>query len=161
MPNDLERTAIADQDVDFHVIDRVAAEVLETMFFTEAVANGCDHAWFGSAITARIQFEGSHVGQFLLGVSLDAARSMAAGFLGLAEDEMTEKDCRQVILELSNILCGSVLSNRWPDSRLSLAPPELAGCNCCKEHAVHRCFALTEGALSVTICCADAPEPRV
>ena len=156
MPEGLEKSTITERDVDLKVIDCVANEVLETMFFTEAIASQCDHSWFDTAVTARISFDGSHVGEFLLGISREAARSIAASFLGLAEEETTEKDCGQVILELANILCGAVLSNRWPESRLSLATPELGGCGCATVGALHRCFMLPEGALALTICAADA-----
>src|SRR5579862_8940448 len=102
MPEALQPAAIVNQGVDLGVIDRVSAEVLETMFFTEAVASACDHAWFPSAITARIHFEGSHSGEFRLSVSIEASRSIAAGFLGISEDELTDGDSGQVILELAN-----------------------------------------------------------
>jgi len=160
MPEGLEQSAIAERDVDLKVIDRVSNEVLETMFFTEAIVTGCDHSWFSTAVTARIAFAGSHAGEFLLSVSREAARAIASGFLGLAEEETTENDCGQVILELSNILCGAVLSNRWPESRLSLATPELGGCGCANEGALHRCFTLPVGALALTICAADAAVSR-
>jgi hypothetical protein len=160
MTEDSEQTLVAGESVYFQVIDRVAAEVLETMFFTEAVAGGCDHASSPPDISVRIDFEGSHAGEFVLGVPLSAARPIAAAFLGLAEDEIAEKECNQVIFELANILCGAVLSNRWPDSRLSLAMPELVAGGPPREGALHRCFTLPEGVLALTIACANEPERK-
>jgi len=158
MPEGCEPTALIDENVNLDVIDHACAEVLETMFFTEAVPDECEHAWCASALTARIHFDGTHSGEFLLSVSLDAARPIAAGFLGLADDESTERDCGQVILELANILCGAVLSKRWPESRLSLATPELSTDDHSPHCGVHRCFTLPEGLLALTICGAKREE---
>ena len=61
MPPELKPTYSMDQDVAAsETAQRVAAEVLETMFFTEAELDPCEHAWISPAPAARIHFEGSH-----------------------------------------------------------------------------------------------------
>jgi CheY-specific phosphatase CheX len=131
---------------------RVAAEVLETMFFTEAEPVACEHAWLAGAHTARVRFEGSHCGEMLLGVSEEAADPIAASFLGLEAAELGDAQRGQVIQELANILCGAMLSQLWPESTLALASPELLvweewpG-----EGALHHCYAIPEGRLAVSI----------
>jgi hypothetical protein len=131
---------------------QVAAEVLETMFFTEAEPVGCEHAWLDSAPCARIRFEGSHFGEMLLGVSAEAADPIAASFLGLDPMELIDAQRGQVIQELSNILCGAILSHLWPESKLALSSPELtAWQEWPSEGPLHRCFAIPEGMLAISI----------
>jgi hypothetical protein len=133
-------------------IRQVAAEVLETMFFTEAELASCEHAWLGPAACARIQFEGSHFGEMLLGVSTEAVEPIAASFLGLDRLELTDTQRGQVIQELTNILCGAMLSHLWPESKLALSSPELAVWQDWQGAGpLHRCFAIPEGKLAISI----------
>jgi CheY-specific phosphatase CheX len=136
---------------------RVVAEVLETMFFTEAEMAGCEHGWLAAASCARIRFEGSHRGEMLLGVSAEAVDPIAASFLGLDPMELTDGQRGQVIQELSNILCGAMLSRLWPESTLALSSPELTAWQDWTSQrltgdGLHRCFAIPEGMLAISIC---------
>jgi hypothetical protein len=133
-------------------IDHVAAQVMETMFFTEAMVTDCDHGWLGRAFTARIKFDGTHCGQVFLTISTEAAQSIAAGFLGLEMAEMAEAQLNQVILELANIFCGAAMSRLWPESSLTLDAPELVAAELPVEGVWHRCFTMPEGTLAVSIC---------
>src|SRR5579872_5670469 len=72
------------------IVRSVAAEVLETMFFTEAELAPCEHAWLESAVCARARFAGSHTGEMLLGVSTEAVVPIAGSFLGLEANELTD-----------------------------------------------------------------------
>lgn len=126
-----------------------AAEVMETMFFAEAVPCGCSHDWLTAAVSDRIVFEGSHSGELRLCVSEEAANSLACAFLGVDPPESTEPLRAQVILELTNILCGAIMSRLWPESKLSLTPPEAAANREPFIAALHRCFDLAEGKLAL------------
>jgi len=143
-------------------IRQVAAEVLEAMFFTEAELTACEHAWLGSARCARIRFEGSHFGEMLLSVSGEATDPMAASFLGLEPMELTDAQRGQVIEELSNILCGAILSKLWPESKLALSSPESTGWQeWPAEGALHRCFVIPEGTLAISLrLIAATADPR-
>jgi hypothetical protein len=139
-------------------VREVAAEVLETMFFTDAEVARCEHSWLGPGLSnsgascARIRFEGSHRGEMMLGVSVEAADPIAASFLGLDPMELTDAQRGQVIQELTNIFCGAMLSRLWPESKLALGSPELmtwqewSGAG-----ALHRCFMIPEGLLATSI----------
>jgi hypothetical protein len=154
MPPELEQQSMPmDQEpAASDTIRVVAAEVLETMFFSEAELAACEHSWLDSARCARMRFEGSHLGEMLLGVSREAADPMAASFLGLDEVELTETQRGQVIQELSNILCGAMLSHLWPESKLALSSPELAPWQAWpSEGLLHRCFTIAEGKLAISI----------
>ena len=133
-------------------LSRVGAEVLETMFFDDALPAPCEHGWLAEARCARIRFEGSHYGEMLLGVSAEAVEPIAAGFLGLDPIELTDAQRGQVIQELANILCGAMMSHLWPESNLALLSPELeAWREWPSEGLLHRCFMLPEGLLAITI----------
>ena len=149
-------------------VREVAAEVLETMFFTEAEPAICEHAWLVpnpsdyGARCACIRFEGSHDGEMLLGVSQEAADPIAASFLGLELHELTDARRDEVIQELTNILCGAMLSRLWPESKLALGSPELtAWQEWPAGGALHRCFMIPEGLLAISIRLLAAPQPAV
>jgi len=140
-------------------IRQVASEVLEAMFFTEAELTACEHAWLGAARCAQIRFGGSHFGEMLLGVSAEAADPIAASFLGLDPMELTDAQRGQVIQELSNILCGAILSKLWPESKLALSSPKLSLWQEWPDTgALHHCFAIPEGLLGISIRLASPPD---
>lgn len=132
-------------------IDQVAAEVMETMFFTEALVTDCDHGWLGRAFTACVNFDGTHCGQVFLAISTEAAQSIAAGFLGLDTSELAGTQIEGVILELANIFCGAAMSRFWPESSLTLEAPELVEAELPVAGVWHRCFTMPEGMLAVSI----------
>jgi CheY-specific phosphatase CheX len=152
MPEQLQQLSPADEAPEFGaVVARVAAEVLETMFFEEAVPSACEHAWLARAVSAQLSFDGSHCGEFLLSVSPDTARSIAAGFLAVDPEEMSGTQTGEVILELANILCGALMSTLWPESNLSLGTPELVSAGHRFPEATHCCFSLPEGQVAVSV----------
>jgi len=153
MPGELEQSYILDQHAAAgETAERVAAETLEAMFFTEAEPSECEHTWLGAAPSARIRFEGSHTGEMLLAVSTGAVDPIAASFLGLEAADLTDDQRRQVIQELSNILCGAMLSRLWPESALALATPEsTAWQEWTAPGTLHRCFQIPEGMLAISI----------
>ena len=152
MPEQLQQGSAAEEAPEFGaVVVRVAAEVLETMFFEEAVPSACEHAWLAQAVSAQLSFDGSHCGEFLLSVSPDTARSIASGFLGVDPEEMSKTQPGEVVLELANILCGALMSTLWPESNLSLGTPELVNAGHRYPEDMHCCFSLPEGMVAVSI----------
>ena len=73
------------------VVVRVAAQVLETMFFArKRSVTACDHTWLSTAVSVHVSFEGSHRGEYLLSVSPDTARNHCiAVFWDWIPEEMT------------------------------------------------------------------------
>lgn len=135
------------------VITGVAAEVLETMFFAEAIPAVCSHDWLKSAVSGFIAFHGSHSGELRLCVSLAAADSIACAFLGVEPSELTEPLRTQVMLELTNISCGAILSRLWTQATLALDPPaEVVASEPACGGALHCCFELPEGPLGLWLC---------
>ena len=150
MPENLDAAFVAEADLDA-VVARVSAGVLETMFFEEAVESECEHGWLENSITTRVNFTGSHAGSFFLSVSPVAARAIAAGFLGLDPEELVDGQGAQVILELTNILCGAIMSHLWPESSLSLDSPVQAPCPALPACTMHRCFQMPDGPVAIFI----------
>ena len=153
MPQVLEPPCAMDQEpAASDMVRQVITEVLERMFFTEAESTACEHAWLASAPSAWIPFEGSHRGELLLGISLEAVGPIAASFLGLDPLEVTDVQRGQVIQELSNIVCGAMLSHLWPESKLALSSPKLlAWQEWTSGGPLHRCFTIPEGMLAISI----------
>lgn len=152
MPHELEHLQAAGPDTDFAaMLGRVSADVLETMFFSGAVAAECGHDWVPGAMSVRVNFDGSHSGEMWLTLTPDAVPSIASAFLGLEPQETGEEQQSQVICELANILCGAVLSSLWPESRLLLDAPHLTAFECAGHGVWHCCLALDEGVLAIWI----------
>jgi hypothetical protein len=83
---------------------------------------------------------------------VEAADPVAASFLGLEAAELTDAERGQVIQELSNILCGAMLSRLWPESTLALSSPELmAWPEWPGAGTLHQCFVIPEGMLAISI----------
>lgn len=106
-----------------------ASEVLETMFFTGIAEEEMEED-AASLICAELTFHGSPSGRFGVRVPPRTARLIAASFLGLDESEVTDKQMGDVICELTNMFCGSVLSRVEEGARFELMHPEIDPTNC-------------------------------
>jgi CheY-specific phosphatase CheX len=104
-----------------------AEDVLERMFFIR-VAGEPPPADSGLApeITARIAFEGSPPGWLTLRVGKAAAHSITADFLGEEEETVTDQQAEDMVCELANMICGSVLSRTEWDAAFHLSSPQVA-----------------------------------
>ena len=102
-----------------------AAEVLETMFFTtvagEPEAGRAPVEW----ISAGLEFHGEPGGRFRVGASRRAAGALAASFLGVDGSEVSGQQVTEVICELANMICGSVVSRLESGTTIQLLHPEL------------------------------------
>jgi CheY-specific phosphatase CheX len=124
-----------------------STEVLETMFFASVSGDAPPEAlqdWIG----ARLHFHGSPSGNFGVRVTSRSARTIAAGFLGVEDAEVSESQVGEVVCELANMLCGSVLSRFEKDARFDLTHPELSA-EPTGEAAVSRTLELEDGAMQV------------
>jgi hypothetical protein len=128
------------------------AEVLETMFFTYVL----DAPDFGGipagtpAISSRLNFRGTPSGVFEIAIPVDAARTLAAGFLGEDETELCGREIGEVICELANMLCGSFLSRIGALSTYELSHPEVVEAPG-EAAGAGACFKLPEGTLSLLL----------
>ncbi|PWT99764.1 MAG: hypothetical protein C5B51_26450 [Terriglobia bacterium] len=108
------------------VLAKSTGEVLEQMFFVRALnePNPSPPAT-ESQLVAEVSFEGQPSGRLGLRVNAAAARSIAADFLGEDECSLSEGQVGEVICELANIICGSVLSSVESETTFRLKSPRL------------------------------------
>jgi CheY-specific phosphatase CheX len=100
------------------------ADVLEKMFFIRTLGVPGETAPQIDFV-AGLTFEGDPPGSFTLRISKAAACSIAADFLGAEECELSEREVSDVVCELANMICGSVLSRVESNSTFRLAAPRL------------------------------------
>ena len=102
------------------------ADVLEKMFFVRAL----DPEEFaasdsGAMLTAQLSFRGQPPGWLTLRIAAKPARAIAADFLGANEEELSDPEVGDVICELANMICGSVLSRLESTVAFRLDSPHL------------------------------------
>lgn len=101
-------------------------EVLETMFFEVPLDEDIPAPVHQpDALIARAYFDGSLEGWLCVAISQSCAGPLAAGFLGLEEEETGEDERRSMLIELTNIVCGATLSRLEPSGRLHIHQPVL------------------------------------
>ena len=102
-------------------------DVLERMFFVQAV--GASPQQLPQApdgqIVARVRFEGEPSGSLTLWLNALDALPIAADFLGADPEEITEARSSEVICELANMICGSLLSRIEAGTTFHLATPQI------------------------------------
>lgn len=104
-----------------------ARDVLNVMFFSDIVEEGCD---FETArpfpIQVRVRFGGDRRGEFRMEVDETAAAGLAVSFLG--SDPVTRPNAREigeVMGELGNMICGAFLSRFVQEGMFTLSAPEV------------------------------------
>jgi CheY-specific phosphatase CheX len=99
-------------------------EVLEKMFFVRSLGELAGPA-AGPVTAAHLTFEGDPPGSLTLRMTPAAARSVAADFLGEEEAELSPRQIGEVVCELANMICGSVLSRVERNTTFRLSAPRL------------------------------------
>jgi len=100
-------------------------ETLEKMFFVPWIGERGADAPPQEEFAARLAFEGSPPGRLTLRIAAPLACSIAADFLGEAELAPSERRVEEVICELANMICGSVLSRVENARDFRLGAPRL------------------------------------
>ena len=118
------------------LVPECCSEVLDAMYFTtmlgSEVRESLPEELAGrissddAPLSFSLRFVGDISGRF--GVSLDhsTARSLAANFLGEDEADASSGTVAEVVGELANMLCGSVMSRVEGDNKFVLSHPEPA-----------------------------------
>ena len=63
-----------------------------------------------SYLRGEITFQGKWSGKIGLCLPAELAKTMAASFMGLEEDDVSESKATDMVSELCNVLCGNLLS---------------------------------------------------
>jgi chemotaxis protein CheY-P-specific phosphatase CheC len=130
--------------------------VLETMFFCSTFG-AAEEETDGAVLESRLTFHGRPSGTFGVRLSEAGARVLAAGFLGEDEDALTDSQTGQVVCELANMLCGSLLSSLHTLESFDLTSPEIVACGEDDafgpeaNYAARKRFELEMGTLTVTL----------
>jgi CheY-specific phosphatase CheX len=139
-------------------LEEAVLEVLETMCFEFPVAEPePGGAPAEEAVRAVARFEGSLRGKLHVALTGEAARRLAASFLGLEEDGVGEQEVLLMASELANMLCGATLSRLEPHGRLRIAPPETSRGAAPCQGGCWLWFPLEQGEVAATLVCEVAP----
>lgn len=101
-----------------------ATDVLEAMYFT-SVLGPSDAPLTGAGWVARLEFEGELSGSFTLRMNAETARLLALNFFGEEESEITDTAVGDMVGEMANMICGSVLSRLEAETHFKLSHPSV------------------------------------
>jgi hypothetical protein len=122
-----------------NLLSETMRDVLEMSFFTEILEVAMPETWDGRPCMAvSIEFSGVASGSFMLVADKPEAHALADEFMGISADgrdaEISSANAgknrrevadEEVFEELTNILCGSLLSRFQPDRCCDLSQPVL------------------------------------
>ena len=111
-------------DISPYMEDAVS-EVLEAMCFISSEGPTDDEAgkYQPGWICAALDFAGHPSGSFGIAVPPATAAMMAANFLGDDESILSSEQIVEVVCELSNMICGALLSHFDPKNAFTLTSP--------------------------------------
>ena len=129
--------------------------VLETMFFS-APSGPSEEEMGSSGIKVRVAFRGYPSGTVEVCVSESSARTLASSFLGEDEKTLTDSQPGEVVCEMSNMLCGSLISKLESEQSFDLDFPQLILKeddidNKLTHMAGRQCFEIEGGLLTVSL----------
>jgi CheY-specific phosphatase CheX len=102
------------------------SETLDAMFFTSCLEAAGARPGHELELAARVGFEGRQPGSLTVRMAAGAARAIAAAFLGEDEAAVSERQIADVLCELTNMICGFVLSRVECAEEFRLGEPRLA-----------------------------------
>ncbi len=131
-------------------LTRCTGRVLETMCYSDPLPiTGLEEGQ--ACIRTQLRFHGTYSGMFHLDVTEDAGRSLATTFLG-AEEEVAGPETAGVICELTNMICGSMLSTLDARADIQLDAPELVEDVVPRsDDALYKAFEIDNGQMAVAI----------
>jgi CheY-specific phosphatase CheX len=109
------------------VLRESLVDVLEKMFFISILDETPDTVTLAvqEDMAVRLSFEGKPSGSLSLQLNRFVARSIAADFLGAEPDQVSDSQVGEVMCELANMICGSVLSRVENAVTFRLGAPEI------------------------------------
>jgi hypothetical protein len=107
------------------LLSESAQQALATMFFCAAdEVSSSDSRPAGDLIASSLKFQGTPSGRFAALVAAPLARVLATNFFGLDDDsELEAGQVEEIVGELSNIICGAVLSEFEANSNFDISAP--------------------------------------
>ena len=131
-------------------LTRCTGRVLETMCYSDPLPiTGLEEGQ--SLIHTELRFHGTYSGVFHLDVTEEAGRSLATTFLG-ADEDVPAPQMTSVICELTNMICGSMLSTLDGNADIHLDAPEVVESSAPHgAEALSRAFEIDCGQMAVAI----------
>ena len=130
-------------------MEGAVTEVLEAMCFTsaEGLATAEEAQLETELIWGELDFMGDVSGTFGIGVTLATAATIAANFLGEEEAGLTQRETSEVICELTNMVCGTLLAqvNSKNIFTLSSPRPGSSGVPAAHHERIHRTYSIDNG----------------
>ena len=138
------------------VLRESVEDVLAKMFFVETLGESASEpgAPPAAAMGAEVTFEGEPAGTLTMRLTTSAADQIAADFLGLDAEVVSPSRVAEVVCELANMICGSVLSRLESATAFHLATPRivpLPECASAPADAIRYAAELSNGELAVDL----------
>jgi CheY-specific phosphatase CheX len=114
-------------------LSSAVAEVLERMFFLEALGEAAEPPPEAETVTVQMTFDGDPPGCFQMRLARPAANAIAANFLGEDPESLTGRQSTEVTLELANMICGAVLSRIESSATFRLGTPQIVADETCQQ----------------------------
>jgi CheY-specific phosphatase CheX len=146
---------VIEQDLE-QLLSGTVDSVLETMFFSIPLGPA-EPETGAEVLEARLAFHGSPSGILGVCLSTPSARLLAAGFLGEDEETLTDSQPGEVVCELANMLCGTLVSRLENEETFDLTSPELLPARSVTaggsetQPSVRQSFEVENGVLTVTL----------
>ncbi len=107
------------------LMESAVAEVLESMYFisSEGEVQDEEDSVRPDWIRGELEFAGTPGGTFGIAVPPSTAALMAANFLGEDEIDPTDKQTVEVVCELTNMVCGTLLAQIDSKQAFTLSTP--------------------------------------
>jgi CheY-specific phosphatase CheX len=105
----------------------------------------------GSALACEIGFNGDAAGQLRLEVPDRVALSMASNFVGESERALSRRQVESVVGELTNVICGGLLSLLAPDGSFDLCTPHVHRSEYEDALPLRRAFRADEGIVLISM----------
>jgi CheY-specific phosphatase CheX len=111
----------------FHTaLQESVVDVLERMFFIGPLEEPLGEPESSSrSIAVHLDFDGDPPGSLTLRTTVAAARSIAADFLGEDGEVLSVQQVEEVLCELTNMICGAVLSRVESRAVFRLGVPQV------------------------------------
>lgn len=127
--------------------------VLETMFFSGPLGLSSPNDGM-PRLEAQISFSGEISGIIRVSITEESARSLAASFLGELEQSLSRSQIAEVVCELTNMLCGWIVSKSRHQGWFDLGSPEMIAPPSKQSLGTPLCqqsFAVENGTLTVSL----------
>ena len=142
------------RDVLLHVdecLRTATVQAFELMCFTSLDSDPAAGCGSGRWIVGEVEFHGEEEGALRMALCESTAISVAANFFGESEGSVSKEQVEAVTAELTNVVCGSMLSLVAPDGSFYLSTPHVQESNGLATLPVEHRFRSDAGSISVSL----------